>query len=124
MKKTTKNNLPWSTSAKDYAEHFASQSKAEITDEEIDEIAEKATVKICEIISKILKEQLADKDSRIEKLEELVKLKNEYRDFCKKEYDTLVILAYVHGWRADKKDIAKGKQYRKKIAELEKQLNN
>ena len=41
MKKTTKNNLPWSTSAKDYAEHFASQSKAEITDGEIETIIKK-----------------------------------------------------------------------------------
>jgi hypothetical protein len=56
-------------------------------------------------------------------MKELIKAYEEYIELLGKENNKLYGIAYVHGWRGDGEDIAKGEELRQRIAELKQTLN-
>ena len=58
---------------------------------------------------------IAELQAKLEKAEKVIKLYEEYLEFLNKANEVPYSIALVHGWRVDKKDINKGKEYREKI---------
>jgi hypothetical protein len=52
--------------------------------------------------------------------DKLIEKQKEYIELLGKEIDATAVIAYAHGWRSTRYEA--GKQLRKEIAELEKQI--